>query len=65
MTSLVIEKYCIKYKGNIMFQFLHEVSKQEDRNKMSAGNLAIVITPNVVRQHILELKNHCINASVN
>ena len=48
-----------------MFQFLHEVSKQEDRNKMSAGNLAIVITPNVVRQHILELKNHYINASVN
>ena len=47
-----------------MFQFLHEVSKQEDRNKMSAGNLAIVITPNVVRQHILELKNHCFSASV-
>jgi len=31
-----------------LFRFLHEVSKQEDRNKMSAGNLAIVITPNVI-----------------
>ena len=29
-------------------RFLHEVSKLEERNKMSPSNLAIVITPNVV-----------------
>jgi len=31
-----------------LFRFLHEVSRHEERNKMSASNLAIVITPNVV-----------------
>ena len=31
-----------------LFRFLHEVSKHEERNKMSPSNLAIVITPNVV-----------------
>ena len=31
-----------------LFRFLHEVSKLEERNKMSPSNLAIVITPNVV-----------------
>ena len=31
-----------------LFRFLHEVSDMEDRNKMTASNLAIVITPNVI-----------------
>jgi len=31
-----------------LFRFLHEVTKYEDKNKMSASNLAIVITPNVI-----------------
>ena len=31
-----------------LFRFLHEVSKLEERNKMSPSNLSIVITPNVV-----------------
>jgi len=31
-----------------LFRFLHEVSRLEERNKMSASNLAIVITPNVI-----------------
>ena len=31
-----------------LFRFLFEVSKMEDRNKMTASNLAIVITPNVI-----------------
>ena len=35
-----------------LLQFLHEVSLLEDRNKMSASNLAIVITPNVVSRYV-------------
>ena len=35
-----------------LLQFLHEVSLLEDRNKMSASNLAIVITPNVVSRYL-------------
>lgn len=31
-----------------LFRLLYEVSEMEDRNKMSASNLAIVITPNVI-----------------
>lgn len=31
-----------------LFRFLHEVSRHEEMNKMSASNLAIVITPNVI-----------------
>lgn len=31
-----------------LFRFLHEVSRYEEKNKMSASNLAIVITPNVI-----------------
>jgi len=31
-----------------LFRLLHEVSKYEERNKMSPSNLAIVITPNVI-----------------
>ena len=31
-----------------LFRFLYEVSEMEDRNKMTASNLAIVITPNVI-----------------
>ena len=43
-----------------LFRFLHEVSKLEEKNKMSPGNLAIVITPNVVSISVLEnLLYHC------
>ena len=40
-----------------LFRFLHEVSKLEERNKMSPSNLAIVITPNVVSSspHLIEI----------
>eukprot|EP00088_Acartia_fossae_P016842 TRINITY_DN1948_c0_g1_i17.p1 TRINITY_DN1948_c0_g1~~TRINITY_DN1948_c0_g1_i17.p1 ORF type:complete len:878 (+),score=255.73 TRINITY_DN1948_c0_g1_i17:200-2833(+) len=31
-----------------LFKFLHEVTQHSDKNKMSANNLAIVITPNVI-----------------
>jgi len=31
-----------------LFRFLYEVTKLEEKNKMSASNLAIVITPNVI-----------------
>jgi len=31
-----------------LFRFLHEVTLHSDKNKMSANNLAIVITPNVI-----------------
>eukprot|EP00092_Neocalanus_flemingeri_P030479 GFUD01033086.1.p1 GENE.GFUD01033086.1~~GFUD01033086.1.p1 ORF type:complete len:647 (-),score=306.09 GFUD01033086.1:446-2386(-) len=31
-----------------LFKFLHAVSSLEEKNKMSASNLAIVITPNVI-----------------
>ena len=37
-----------------LLQFLHEVSLLEDRNKMSASNLAIVITPNVVSSRLVD-----------
>ena len=35
---------------NISFlsRFLHEVTEHSDKNKMSANNLAIIITPNVI-----------------
>jgi len=37
------------YKNiHYLFKFLHEVSLYSDVNKMSASNLAIVITPNVI-----------------
>ena len=40
-----------------LFRFLHEVSKLEERNKMSPSNLAIEITPNVVSSspHLIEI----------
>ena len=31
-----------------LFKFLHEVTRYSEKNKMTASNLAIVITPNVI-----------------